>query len=141
MHTPLSTDDCTPNKALRLTVKAFLKNEEKKRDKLKVESAPPAPVAPTPMPAQKDTTENGLSNEENAEIKAQNGVVQSIEQDDAVPADATQAFGDSADSSTVEVRLLQTLLKLCRSSHCSRTQTTTSSQNLRNRMMEGLVRR
>ncbi|KAJ8613330.1 hypothetical protein MRB53_037017 [Persea americana] len=32
-HSPLTPDDCKPNKALRLTVKAFLKNEEKKRDK------------------------------------------------------------------------------------------------------------
>lgn len=32
-HSPLSPDDCRPNKSLRLTVKAFLKNEEKKRDK------------------------------------------------------------------------------------------------------------
>ena len=32
-HSPLSADDCKPNKALRLTVKAFLKSEEKKRDK------------------------------------------------------------------------------------------------------------
>ena len=31
----MSADDCKPNKALRLTIKAFLKSEEKKRDKSK----------------------------------------------------------------------------------------------------------
>ena len=36
-HSPLSADDCKPNKALRLTVKAFLKSEEKKRDKGRTE--------------------------------------------------------------------------------------------------------
>ena len=38
-HSPLSADDCKPNKALRLTVKAFLKSEEKKRDKGRNESS------------------------------------------------------------------------------------------------------
>lgn len=38
-HSPLSADDCKPNKALRLTVKAFLKSEEKKRDKSRKESS------------------------------------------------------------------------------------------------------
>lgn len=38
-HTPLTADDCKPNKALRLTVKAFLKSEEKKRDKDRVDAA------------------------------------------------------------------------------------------------------
>lgn len=38
-HSPLSADDCKPNKALRLTVKAFLKSEEKKRDKSRNESS------------------------------------------------------------------------------------------------------
>jgi hypothetical protein len=39
MHSPLSADDCKPNKSLRLTVKAFLKNEEKKRDKIRADAA------------------------------------------------------------------------------------------------------
>ena len=39
-HSPLSADDCKPNKALRLTIKAFLKSEEKKRDKGRSESNP-----------------------------------------------------------------------------------------------------
>jgi len=45
MHSPLSADDCKPNKSLRLTVKAFLKNEEKKRDKMRADAALVKPVA------------------------------------------------------------------------------------------------
>jgi len=47
MHSPLSADDCKPNKSLRLTVKAFLKNEEKKRDKIRADAAIVKPVAVT----------------------------------------------------------------------------------------------
>lgn len=47
MHSPLSADDCKPNKSLRLTVKAFLKNEEKKRDKQEI--AVPIPTAAAPQ--------------------------------------------------------------------------------------------
>ncbi|OCK76501.1 hypothetical protein K432DRAFT_306203, partial [Lepidopterella palustris CBS 459.81] len=47
-HSPLSADDCKPNKALRLTVKAFLKSEEKKRDKERAGTKPITPVTPAP---------------------------------------------------------------------------------------------
>ena len=43
-HKPLSAEDCIPQKSLRLTCKAFLKSELKKRNKSKEDSAPkPAP--------------------------------------------------------------------------------------------------
>src|ERR1700760_2913561 len=41
-HTPIAADDCKPNKSLRLTVRAFLKSEERKREKEK------APAVQTP---------------------------------------------------------------------------------------------
>ncbi|KAG9237151.1 hypothetical protein BJ875DRAFT_533101 [Amylocarpus encephaloides] len=58
-HTPVSADDCKPNKALRTTIKIFLRTEEKKREALRAKEAkawPPAaaleadptPVEPTP---------------------------------------------------------------------------------------------
>ncbi|PNS16119.1 hypothetical protein CAC42_4520 [Sphaceloma murrayae] len=49
MHSPLDPASCTPNKSLRLTVKAYLKSEEKKRAK---ESAPvkTAEVVPVGTP-------------------------------------------------------------------------------------------
>ena len=48
-HSPLSAEDCKPNKNLRMTVKAFLKSEEKKRSK-DLEAATP-PVQPSETPA------------------------------------------------------------------------------------------
>ncbi|KAJ9639431.1 hypothetical protein H2199_006464 [Coniosporium tulheliwenetii] len=49
-HTPLAAEDCKPNKALRLTVKAFLKSEEKKRAVKPATPATPS-AAETPTPA------------------------------------------------------------------------------------------
>ena len=51
-HNPVSPDLCKPNKALRTTLKAFLRTEEKKREKDRpstipaVTTAPPAPNVP-----------------------------------------------------------------------------------------------
>ncbi|KAI9810706.1 MAG: hypothetical protein M1832_001215 [Thelocarpon impressellum] len=49
-HTPLSAEDCKPNKALRTTTKVFLRTEEKKRETLKAkarpEEAPAVPLTP-----------------------------------------------------------------------------------------------
>ena len=56
-HTPVSPDLCKPNKALRTTLKAFLRTEEKKREKDRQATAPPTPTtaAPTPAPAENDS--------------------------------------------------------------------------------------
>jgi len=102
MHTPLSADDCTPNKALRLTVKAFLKNEEKKRDKLKAEAAPPVVVAPTPPP-QAENAQIAETTNANRDTQTADNIVQSIENDDIEPADRPRTAGESADSSMLEV--------------------------------------
>ncbi|KAI6885514.1 hypothetical protein KC334_g15821, partial [Hortaea werneckii] len=37
-HTPVAAEDCKPNKALRTTIKAFLKTEEQKRMKRDTET-------------------------------------------------------------------------------------------------------
>ncbi|CAG7946397.1 unnamed protein product [Penicillium nalgiovense] len=47
-HTPVSPDLCKPNKALRTTLKAFLRTEEKKREKDRQSAAPPTPSNITP---------------------------------------------------------------------------------------------
>jgi hypothetical protein len=47
-HTPVSPDLCKPNKALRTTLKAFLRTEEKKREKDRQSTAPPTPSIVTP---------------------------------------------------------------------------------------------
>lgn len=53
-HTPVSPGLCKPNKALRTTLKAFLRTEEKKREKGRQSTAPVTPVISTP--AENDTT-------------------------------------------------------------------------------------
>ncbi|KAL4920113.1 hypothetical protein BDW62DRAFT_22749 [Aspergillus aurantiobrunneus] len=42
-HTPISSDLCKPNKALRTTLKAFLRTEEKKREKERQAALPATP--------------------------------------------------------------------------------------------------
>lgn len=44
-HTPISPDLCKPNKALRTTLKAFLRTEEKKREKERQSAAAAAAAA------------------------------------------------------------------------------------------------
>lgn len=46
-HNPVSPDLCKPNKALRTTLKAFLRTEEKKREKDRPSTTPAVTTAPT----------------------------------------------------------------------------------------------
>lgn len=66
-HIPVSPDLCKPNKALRTTLKAFLRTEEKKREKERQAAAPPTPTvsepptieqAPVEATAEQNTTES-----------------------------------------------------------------------------------
>lgn len=50
-HTPISSDLCKPNKALRTTLKAFLRTEEKKREKERELATPTTTVESTPADA------------------------------------------------------------------------------------------
>jgi hypothetical protein len=45
-HSPLSADDCKPHKALRTTIKVFLRTEEKKRESNRPKDVPVTPVTP-----------------------------------------------------------------------------------------------
>lgn len=47
-HNPVSPDLCKPNKALRTTLKAFLRTEEKKREKDRPSTTPVVTTAPAP---------------------------------------------------------------------------------------------
>lgn len=50
-HSPLSAEDCKPHKALRTTIRVFIRTEEKKREasrpKISKDSAPATPVEQT----------------------------------------------------------------------------------------------
>lgn len=51
-HSPLSADDCKPHKALRTTIKVFLRTEEKKRESNRPKDTTPiTPVEPPPASA------------------------------------------------------------------------------------------
>lgn len=68
-HSPLSSEDCKPNKALRLTVKAFLKNEEKKRDKSRIADASAQSATPVvqDLPAVKEEVKEEEQVKDNVE--------------------------------------------------------------------------
>ncbi|KAF2803570.1 uncharacterized protein BDZ99DRAFT_576053 [Mytilinidion resinicola] len=50
-HSPLSADACQPSKGLRLTVSAFIKKEEKKREKERAANTPKPAAATAPAPS------------------------------------------------------------------------------------------
>jgi len=57
-HTPVSPDLCKPNKALRTTLKAFLRTEEKKREKgRQLASATATPASETPAQSEAPPSE------------------------------------------------------------------------------------
>lgn len=62
-HSPLVAADCKPNKSLRLTIKAFLKSEEKKREKEKGANPISVPQTPTTslVPVQPEVASNAES--------------------------------------------------------------------------------
>ncbi|EKV06641.1 E3 ubiquitin-protein ligase RBBP6 [Penicillium digitatum PHI26] len=74
-HTPVSPDLCKPNKALRTTLKAFLRTKEKKREKDRQSVAPLTPSNVTPadknIPAEDITPDqNGAKSVAAVYIKA-----------------------------------------------------------------------
>ncbi|KAJ5884408.1 hypothetical protein N7504_011980 [Penicillium tannophilum] len=56
-HSPVSPDLCKPNKALRTTLKAYLRTEEKKREKDRQAAAASTPTIPTPAESENPTTD------------------------------------------------------------------------------------
>ncbi|CAG7920208.1 unnamed protein product [Penicillium olsonii] len=58
-HTPVSPDLCKPNKALRTTLKAFLRTEEKKREKDRQSAAAPSNDPPADASSAETAPQNG----------------------------------------------------------------------------------
>ncbi|GAB7337546.1 hypothetical protein MBLNU457_g2862t1 [Dothideomycetes sp. NU457] len=109
-HFPLDGTSCKQNKSLRLTIKAFLKSEEKKRSKEVVDSQPAPPAGPAqvdanaivPAAAAETSVAEAVSgaeqtvlNNATTEPPAADEVVDSVEQVSADQAlDTNDATGD-----------------------------------------------
>jgi len=77
-HSPLSAEDCNPNKSLRTTIKVFLRTAEKKREALRSkevkETTPATPVEhtnPVESLAEPSTVKEGIVGEPEAATKAE----------------------------------------------------------------------
>lgn len=109
-HSPLDAALCKPNKALRTTLKAFLRTEEKKRERERPSSKPvdsptPAP-APAPVPTETPTEEstpvvepqkaNGVSEQQTTQQPENNAPVDGAVEEKAEPALAESSTVDPA---------------------------------------------
>lgn len=109
-HTPVSAEDCKPNKSLRTTIKVFLRTEEKKREAARLKEAkasPPATpfVVETPAPVEPTTAEIS-KDAPPAEVKAEEATsAEQIEQTSAKPADEDSAAQQDIPQQSIEVRI------------------------------------
>ncbi|CAL5868034.1 uncharacterized protein PFLUO_LOCUS2257 [Penicillium psychrofluorescens] len=91
-HTPVSADLCKPNKALRTTLKAFLRTEEKKRERDRQATVPPTPDTPADSVAAPQETPTETKGTEPAPVSPSPGATQFGEPgSDETPADAPLA--------------------------------------------------
>lgn len=85
-HSPVSAEDCKPHKALRTTIKVFLRTEEKKREALRlkeIKEATPVPVeAPTPVdiPVQESEAAEVTANQSPSAEQVTSEIIQEAEQ-------------------------------------------------------------
>ncbi|KKY23274.1 putative pre-mrna-splicing factor 38b [Diplodia seriata] len=105
-HSPLSADDCKPKKNLRLTVKAYLKSEEKKRDKersVSIAAKPDTPVTPGgTAPAVVQSIEQPLDAPDNTFSNAPPGAQELKDQEPGDGAQASEAPQLDTVASTVD---------------------------------------
>ncbi|TVY39289.1 hypothetical protein LSUB1_G004733 [Lachnellula subtilissima] len=106
-HTPVSAEDCKPNKSLRTTIKVFLRTEEKKREAARLKEAKASPPA-TPLvvetPALVDPTPAEIIKDAPpAEIQAEEATpAEQIEQAPAKPADEVPAAQQDIPHQSIE---------------------------------------
>ncbi|EED19826.1 conserved hypothetical protein [Talaromyces stipitatus ATCC 10500] len=131
-HNPVSPDLCKPNKALRTTLKAFLRTEEKKREKDRPPTTPtvtaaPAAVSNVPVEAKEETAVSAPTNSDNAvseeaipaEPASAGDIEKTVDENDAVtrapplqengslvPADKNEIDPTSADSVSVDAKAI-----------------------------------
>jgi hypothetical protein len=120
-HQPLSPDVCTPMKSLRMTIKAHLKTELKRRTaQASAASATPAVAAPTPTPAPaeaeslpQDTPALAPTQEEEAPQTASEATVEAANNEGAVVASTEQQDADQGDVLHTNVCSPQSCTLIC----------------------------
>ncbi|KAG5978029.1 hypothetical protein E4U56_005507 [Claviceps arundinis] len=108
-HSPLSAEDCNPNKSLRTTIRVFLRTAEKKREASRPKQpAPPTPVAETPTTAESQpasgndapVTTNASGQELGDKEGVQTASVASVPQDTPASDQANISQGDETKTET-----------------------------------------
>jgi hypothetical protein len=120
-HQPLSPDVCTPMKSLRMTIKAHLKTELKRRTaQASAASATPAVAVPTPTPAPaeaeslpQDTPAPAPIQEEEAPQTASEATVEAANNEGAVVASTEQQDADQGDMLHTNVRFPRSFTLIC----------------------------
>lgn len=98
----MSADDCKPNKALRMTTKAFLKTAEKKRDSSQAkESTPMTPVDARPTSTPTVSDDKPPVEDTNAEVATAAAIQETQQEGEQTPqADGPPAEQNAALDST-----------------------------------------
>jgi hypothetical protein len=120
-HQPLSPDVCTPMKSLRMTIKAHLKTELKRRTaQASAASATLAVAVPTPTPAPaeaeslpQDTPAPAPMQEEEAPQTASEATVEAANNEGAVVASTEQQDADQGDMLHTNVSFPRDFTPIC----------------------------
>lgn len=93
----MSADDCKPNKALRMTTKAFLKTAEKKRDSSQAkESTPMTPVDARPTSTPTVSDDKPAVEDANAEVPTAAATQEAQQEGEQAQADGPPAEQSAA---------------------------------------------
>ena len=109
-HTPVSAEDCKPNKSLRTTIKVFFRTEEKKREAARLKEAKASPPA-TPLVVETPTLVDPtpaeiIKDAPPAEVQDKEATpAEQIEQAPAKPADEDPAAQQDIPHQSIEVRI------------------------------------
>jgi hypothetical protein len=120
-HQPLSPDVCTPMKSLRMTIKAHLKTELKRRTaQASAASATPAVAVPTPTPPPaeaeslpQDAPAPAPIQEEEAPQTASEATVEAANNEGAVVASTEQQDADQGEMLHTNVRFPRSFTLIC----------------------------
>ncbi|KAK6431342.1 hypothetical protein LTR95_012492, partial [Oleoguttula sp. CCFEE 5521] len=100
-HSPVSADACTPMRSLRMTIKAHLKTEMKRRAAAAAAAAPPPPKEPTPEPSPV-VEEQTLPTPPETSIENTNETAMAENDDETVPEAVASVVETAEDAAAVD---------------------------------------